>query len=109
MGALRCLSCPTLLVPGCPAALRNPFPVSPSRLLHWQSTSLESSSLCVCAVPPLPSLSFSGPIARAICAPLGSSLPGPIDSELRQPARLSGKREKERERPLGVGEAAGGR
>lgn len=52
MGALRCLSCPTLLVPGCPAALRNPFPVSPSRLLHWQSTSLESSSLCVCVCRP---------------------------------------------------------
>lgn len=56
---------------------------------------------CECAVPPLPSLSFSGPIARGICAPLGSSLPGPIDSVLRQPGRLSENREKERERPRG--------
>lgn len=54
-------------------------------------------------------MSFSGPIARAISAPLGSSLPGPIDSVLRQPGRLSENGEKERERPLGVGEAAGGR
>lgn len=109
--ALRCLPCPVVPVPGCPAALPEPFPVDPSGLLLWRPGSLESSplSLCVCAVPPLPSLSFSGPIAGAACAPLGSSLPGPIDSVLRQPGRLSGKRQKERERPLGVGEAADGR
>lgn len=62
--------------------------------------------MCVCvsgrAVPPLPSL--AGPIDRAVSASLGSSLPGPIDSVLRQPGRGRRRRRKEREKEKEKGE-----
>lgn len=92
-----------------------PFPVPPSRLLHWPSVRLESPCLCACSAGKgparkahpsclLPSLLLLWPHRQScLCSPLGSSLPSPIDSVLRQPGQLS----RERERDPGLGKAEG--